>query len=143
MVFLIRSFEDILKNIVLANLWQESGIYGLIDGAQAIHMLKKSQSLLLRFSLRYQCLCVTLKEKVKAGVPGKTKHELLPDGLQPDDHTWDEYELVMANGKSTVLSHVGLYDLYNDPVISGKREGVFNDWHKKNYPLDLLTPEEE
>jgi hypothetical protein len=56
MWLLLRRLEAKLSNDVLANLWQDGVIYGLIGGTEAARACAPGQ-LLLRFSLTEFCLC--------------------------------------------------------------------------------------
>jgi len=134
---LLLAIERDLNNTVAANLWQDGGIYGLIDGNQAADLVPHEKQLIVRFSLRYQCMAVTVREASRRN-PGrsKTRHELLPNGLQANDHTWDAFELVMAGGNSLGVDKV--YATYGSEDKTALRRKNYTLWYEEAYPSRMM-----
>jgi len=127
---LIRSIEDKLKENVVANLWQDCAIYGLIDANQAVQLLHSSNTLLFRFSLRHLCLAITMKQYSKGNFT--VKHELLKKGYdEENENKLAAYKLVMANRQTKNVK--GLLQTYSTREKTSWRDGLYQTWHKQNY----------
>jgi len=117
---------------MVLNLWQDNMIYGLIDAHQAIRKLTKENTLLLRFSLRYQCLTFTYRDNRQNWKKVDAINDYVCDFKATEFKKYEEYDLLTANGDCKME---GLDGLYLSEAKTSQRLLDYKTWVQHEYAI--------